>query len=107
MIPPLVKTPPDWPLPDPSEDQRWYGEIWLQYPLVSKPSPTYFGHIFQARSRFRVIMNEYCEAAFSSRPDLDLEKANGLHERLKLWHGNLPQPLTPKSIVLPGHLQLQ
>ncbi|KAF6810225.1 C6 transcription factor, partial [Colletotrichum sojae] len=106
MIPPLVKKPPDWPLPDPSKDQRWYGETWLQYPLVSKPSPAHFGHIFHARSRFRVIMNEYCEAAFSPKPYLDVEEANGLHERLKLWYGNLPQPLTPKSIVLPGHLQL-
>ncbi|TDZ32162.1 Nitrogen assimilation transcription factor nirA [Colletotrichum spinosum] len=106
MLQPLIKSPPDWPLPDPSQDGRWYGEIWLQYPLVPKPLPTYFGHMLQARSRFRVIMNEYCEAAFAPTPNLDLGHANRLHERLTFWYSNLPVSLKPKAIVLPGHLQL-
>ncbi|TDZ22302.1 Nitrogen assimilation transcription factor nirA [Colletotrichum orbiculare MAFF 240422] len=97
MLQPLIKAPPDWPLPDPSEDGRWYGEIWLQYPLVPKPLPTYFGHMLQARSRFRVIMNEYCEAAFAPTPNLDVGHAKRLHERLTFWASPSPHILLPSD----------
>ncbi|KAF3799371.1 Nitrogen assimilation transcription factor nirA [Colletotrichum gloeosporioides] len=106
MIPPLVKEPPDWPLPDPTREGDWYGEIWLQYPLVSDLQPTQFGHIFRTRAKFRVIMNEYCDAAFSPNGVISLDQANRLHERLRRWYSDLPEPLTPMMIALPGHFQL-
>ncbi|EQB58862.1 hypothetical protein CGLO_00836 [Colletotrichum gloeosporioides Cg-14] len=106
MIPPLVKEPPDWPLPDPTREGGWYGEIWLQYPLVSDLQPTQFGHIFRTRAKFRVIMNEYCDAAFSPNGVISLDQANRLHERLRRWYSDLPEPLTPMMIALPGHFQL-
>ncbi|EFY90076.1 C6 transcription factor, putative [Metarhizium acridum CQMa 102] len=65
LFPPLLKTPPDWPLPDPSKETGFYGEVWVKYPLSHNLSPSYFGQVFKARSEFRIIMNEYCQAAFS------------------------------------------
>ncbi|KAF5506420.1 Nitrogen assimilation transcription factor nit-4 [Colletotrichum siamense] len=106
MIPPLVKEPPDWPLPDPTREGGWYGEIWLQYSLVPGLQPTHFGHIFRTRAKFRVIMNEYCDAAFSPNGVISLDKANSLHEKLRRWYSDLPEPLQPKTIALPGHFQL-
>ncbi|KAK2755598.1 C6 transcription factor [Colletotrichum kahawae] len=106
MIPPLVKEPPDWPLPDPTREGGWYGEIWLQYPLVSGLQSTHFGHIFQTRARFRVIMNEYCDAAFSPNGVISLDKANRLHDKLRRSYSDLPESLKPKTIALPGHFQL-
>jgi hypothetical protein len=107
MISPLLKKPPEFPLPDPSEDPQWYGEIWAKYPLNQSLSPSYFGHVFRVRSQFRIIMNEYCQVAYSKGSKVDLGKANELHSRLKTWFDGLPDPLLPKKIVLPGHLQLQ
>ncbi|KAG5982343.1 hypothetical protein E4U55_002034 [Claviceps digitariae] len=106
MSPPLLKEPPEWPLPDPSDDIDWYGEIWLQYPLNSTLSPCHFAHVIRSRSCFRIIMNEFCEAAYSDRQEISLEMANRFRARLRNWYDDLPAPLQPKTIVLPGHLQL-
>ncbi|KAK1716018.1 uncharacterized protein BDZ83DRAFT_635346 [Colletotrichum acutatum] len=89
MIPPSVQEPPDWPLPDPVKDSGWYAEIWLKYPLVPDLQPTHFGHILRARSKFRVIMNQYCNAAFSSNGTVSLDEARRLHEQLKSWYSDL------------------
>ncbi|KAK1452446.1 hypothetical protein CMEL01_16762 [Colletotrichum melonis] len=105
-IPPSVKEPPDWPLPDPEKDSGWYTELWLQYPLVADFQPTHFGHILRARARFRVIMNRYCDEAFSSNGTVSLHRAKKLHEQLEDWYGDLTEPLKPSMIALPGHLQL-
>ncbi|KAI9705941.1 MAG: hypothetical protein M1836_005347 [Candelina mexicana] len=106
MLSPLLKKPPDWPLPAPSEDSQWYGEIWVKYPLNHSLSPSYFGQVFRARCQFRVIMNEFCQLAYSKGSKVTLDKANELHSRLRSWYVDLPGPLLPKTIVLPGHLQL-
>lgn len=103
---PLLTKPPDWDLPDPLKEAQWYGEIWLKYPLSQNLSSTYFGHIFQARCRLRVIMNEFCQAAYSKDSALTLEKAGELHSQLQSWFIGLPKPLQPRTIVLPSHLQL-
>jgi len=109
MRPPGLKEPPNAPLPDPSEDAQWYSEVLLKYPLCQSLSPSYFGQVFRARCQFRVILNEFCSAAYSKDSGLavTLDKANALHLQLKSWYDNLPGPLLPKNIVLPGHLQLQ
>ncbi|CCE33506.1 related to nitrate assimilation regulatory protein nirA [Claviceps purpurea 20.1] len=107
MLAPLFEEPPQWPLPDPSHSgPSWYGEIWLKYPLDSTLSPCSFAHVIRSRCRFRVIMNDFCKAAYSERKDMSLERADQLHARLRHWYDTLPEPLQPKSIVLPGHLQL-
>ncbi|KAG5927461.1 hypothetical protein E4U42_002212 [Claviceps africana] len=106
MLPPLLKNPPEWPLPDFSADPDWYGEIWLQYPPSATLSPSYFAHVIRSRSCFRIIMNEFCRGAYSDGHDMSLQTANQLHARLRDWYDGLPGPLQPKAIVLPGHLQL-
>lgn len=107
MLPPLLKKPPEWALPDPTRNSQWYGEIWIKYPLNNGPSPSYFSHIFRARCQFRIIMNEICDAAYSEGSGITLDKAHRFRERLESWYKNLPVPLQPRTIVLPGHLQLQ
>jgi hypothetical protein len=107
MFAPLLRDPPDWHLPDPSEETEWYGEIWVKYPLSNRLLPSYFGQVFRVRSQFRVIMNDTCQAAYSKGSGVTLGKANEFLARLKGWFDGLPGPLLPKSIVLPGHLQLQ
>ncbi|ETN39142.1 uncharacterized protein HMPREF1541_05365 [Cyphellophora europaea CBS 101466] len=106
MLSPLLTKPPDWPLPDPSEDAQWYGEIWLKYPLSDRLSPSNFAHLLRARCLFRIIMNDFCHAAFSKGSRVTLAGAHGFRERLRCWYDELPGPLRPETIVLPGHLQL-
>lgn len=107
MFAPLLSQPPNWPLPDPLEDAQWYGDIWVKYPLVQRRLSSHFGYMFKARSEFRVIMNDACQAAYSKNSEMTLPKANELLSRLKGWYDGLPNPLLPKSIVLPSQLQLQ
>lgn len=107
MFAPLLSLPPDWPLPDPSTEDEWYGEIWVKYPMSNRRLPSYFGQVIKARSQFRIIMNEACQIAYSKGSEMNFDKANKLLSQLKLWYDNLPGPLQPKTIVLPGQLQLQ
>ncbi|KAK8070395.1 hypothetical protein PG997_010598 [Apiospora hydei] len=106
--PPLLKQPPHDPLPDPLKDAQWYGEIWLKYPASQVLSPAYFGYGFKAKCDFRLIMNEFCHAAYStgSGGSVSLDEANKLRARLLEWYHGLSRPLLPETIVLPAHLQL-
>ena len=107
MAAPLLSDPPDWHLPDPSATAEWYGEIWLKYPLSDCLVPSYFGQIFKARSQFRVIMNEACQATYLKDEEMTLNKAAGFLSQLQGWYDRLPGTLQPRYIVLPGHFQLQ
>lgn len=107
MFPPLLSEPPDWCLPDPSKEPEWYGEIWIKYHLSNYILSSDFGHVFKARSRFQITMNEACQVAYSKGSEMTLDKANNFLSRLKDWYSGLSGPLLPKSIVLPGHLQIQ
>lgn len=106
MFAPLLSDPPEWPLPDPTLDPGWYGEIWIQYPGSNRLFLSHFAEVFVTRSRFRIIMNEACQIAYSPNSDMTLDKANRFNERLRDWYNSLLSPLQPKSVVLPGHLQL-
>ncbi|KAL8822314.1 MAG: hypothetical protein Q9191_006949 [Dirinaria sp. TL-2023a] len=46
---PLLKKPPEWQLPDPSDFARWYGEVWTLVRLY------YLRHGFEAMDLFIVI----------------------------------------------------
>jgi hypothetical protein len=107
MFKPLLRQPPDWSLPEPSKDGKWYGEVWVKYPLSHHLLPSYFGQVFRAKSQFRVIMNKFCQAAYSKGAGVTLNKAYDLLSQLKTWYEGLSGPLLPKAIVLPGQLQLQ
>lgn len=107
MQPPLLQAPPDWPLSDASDATQWYGDIWTKYPLEHGLSPSYIGHVFRARCQFRVIMNEFCRAAYTPSLALAFDDIYSFRERLRSWYDSLPAILQPRAIVLPGHLQLQ
>ncbi|KAF5231123.1 hypothetical protein FAUST_9429 [Fusarium austroamericanum] len=49
MLAPLIKKPPVWVIPDPSEDPYWYGETWVKYPLNHGLSPLNMGEVLRAR----------------------------------------------------------
>ncbi|KAF4960207.1 hypothetical protein FGADI_1227 [Fusarium gaditjirri] len=82
MLSPLIKEPPKWPLPDPSQDPSWYGEIWVKYPLNHGLSPMHLGEVIHARSQFRIIMNEFCDAAFSEGSKVGLDLAYQFRKRM-------------------------
>lgn len=107
MFAPLLRDPPEWPLADPVSEAGWYGEVWIKYPGSDHLYPSYFAQVFETRSRFRIIMNESCQTAFSQNSVMNLDRAYPLLERLRGWYDALPTPLRPHSIVLPGHLQIQ
>lgn len=108
MAPPLLKKPPIYPLPNPSENARWYGEVWLNYPLSGSLIPSNFGQMYKAKSQFRVIMNEFCQTAYieNQESQMTLDIADRLLYKLKDWFNGLPASLLPKAIALPGQLQL-
>ena len=107
MFSPLLSDPPKWPLPDTTLEPGWYGEIWIPYPGSDNLCPSHFAEVFETRSRFRLIMNEACQIAYSQGSEMTLDKANQLYRQLRTWYSSLPGPLRPKSVVLPGLLQLQ
>lgn len=105
----MLKEPPATPLPDPVEQPQWYGELWVRYPLTQSPVPTHHGFQFKARAEFWTIMNEFSCLAFSDHRapcKLSINQIFTVHNRLKAWLHNLPEPLTPKNIVLPHQLKL-
>lgn len=63
--------------------------------------------MYKAKSQFRVIMNDFCQTAYTEGSEVTLAKANELLYKLKSWFNGLPGSLSPKQIALPGQLQLQ
>lgn len=76
-------------------------------PLEPWSFTLYVGEVLRARSQFRIIMNEFCEIAYSEGSKVDQYLAHHFRKRLEEWYNNLPESLTPKRIVLPGQLPLQ
>lgn len=109
LKPPPISKPPAIPLPDPVECPQWYGELWVKYPLSQSRLPTYHGLIFKAIADFWTIMNEVSTLTFSRHgppTKLSVEQIFQFYCRLKAWQSSLPEPLTPKKIVLPHQLKL-
>ncbi|KAL2178768.1 uncharacterized protein P884DRAFT_284140 [Thermothelomyces heterothallicus CBS 202.75] len=109
LQPPPIKKPPETPLPDPLEQPQWYGEQWLKYPLSQSRLPTYHGYLFKAIADFWTIINDISVATFSpnrSPVKLPAHQISEFYNRLRAWFHNLPEPLTPKKIVLPHQLKL-
>lgn len=52
-------------------------------------------------------MNETCHIAFTKGSKMTREQADRLHSRLRNWYDGMPGQLQPKTIVLPGQLQMQ
>lgn len=99
--------PPLVPVPDPSIDPLWFGEVWLQYPARRAPYSAHLGLQFKATSEMRVIMNEICVQRFAEGAVVPSERIDKFVLQLKLWYDGLPPHLSPKHIVLPSQLMLQ
>ncbi|KAI8663033.1 hypothetical protein LRP88_07241 [Fusarium phalaenopsidis] len=106
MHPPTLKHPPRVALPDPLRDPRWYGEVWLKYPLETTLFPAHFGQFFKARCRFLQIMNKVCEVYFADGAHVTLDQANAFYTQFRNWQYSLPDCLKPRFIVYPGHFNL-
>jgi hypothetical protein len=107
MIKPLLTKPPEEPLPDPTEDPDWYGEVWVRYPLNQTLSPLYFGQLFKVKAEQRLIMNKFCFRAYTEDVCVGMDEAYELFAQLVTWYENLPASFQPRTIVLPSQLQLQ
>ena len=106
---PLVPRPPYDPVPSSRESPEWYAQIWLRYPEHSVPINANFGVFFEYRARFRIIMAQYCNAAYGKQRDAALSIIDAHLYRLQMleWFESLPDSLRPENIVLPPQLQLQ
>jgi hypothetical protein len=106
---PPVTEPPKIPLPDPLEQPKWYGELWVRYPLSQSLFPTYHGLLFKAKADFWTIINEISSLTFSphrATSKLTVSEIFQFYQRLKAWLHNLPEPLSPAKIVLPHQLKM-
>jgi len=71
--------------------------------------PTYHGCLFKAIADFWTIINEISLVTFSpnrSPIKLSTHQIFQFYNRLRTWQQSLPEPLTPKKIVLPQQLKL-
>ncbi len=79
------------------------------YPLSQSLFPTHHGHFLKAKAEFWTIINDVALATFSHRHStykLTVGEVFRFCERLKAWLRDLPEPLTPRKIVLPHQLKL-
>lgn len=106
---PLVRTMPESLLPDPMVNPEWYSETWVRYPLSQSRLPTYHPMLFKAKADLWAIVNEYTlftVSRFERRELLPPSEVLPFYKRLVAWLDNLPEPLTPRRMVLPHQLML-
>ncbi|KAH6683674.1 hypothetical protein F5X68DRAFT_171888 [Plectosphaerella plurivora] len=103
---PHIKSPPAVPMPDPTEDPSWYGEVWVKYPLAQTLSRVFMAHMFRERCRLRTILAAASKALFEPGAALTPELAGYYAHLLDAWYHQLPECLRPRWIVHPTHFQL-
>ncbi|KAL7626163.1 hypothetical protein AAE478_002933 [Parahypoxylon ruwenzoriense] len=108
FMPPLIRDPPEYPLPDPILDSQWYGEIWVRYPLSQTLFPTNLGCIVKSNFDLRKLMNDIAAEIFEEGrpPKVTADKILECKSRLDVWFASLPDPLTPTKVVLPDHIKI-
>jgi hypothetical protein len=109
---PLLRTPPQSPLPDPDRDPDWYSEIWLKYPSTSVLVPMQYRYTFKAKVEFSLVLNTAMLQAYTSESDNQVVRSGTGRiietvEKLEAWYRTLPGPLLPSNIVFPSQLKLQ
>ncbi|KAI2631054.1 hypothetical protein GGR54DRAFT_628061 [Hypoxylon sp. NC1633] len=107
-LPPFIRDPPAYPLPDPTLDPEWYGEIWIRYPLSQKIFPINVGCIVKSNFDLRKLMNDMAAELFEEDepPLVTAEKILDCKSRLDMWFTELPEPLTPTKVVFPDHIKI-
>ncbi|KAK4216540.1 hypothetical protein QBC37DRAFT_86806 [Rhypophila decipiens] len=108
---PVIKDPPQSRLPDPNQYPEWYGELWVRYPYGLPRTPTHHALVWKARADLLTICIEYANLAFKESAsalvaELPVSQILKFYDRLIRWREELPDPLTPKKIVMPNHLKL-
>ena len=106
---PFLPGPPHDSLPSPTDRPGFYGQFWVQYAGHDVPINADFGVLFECRAKFRIIVAQYCSAAYREHK-ADSEPTDlAYYCRLQLleWFNALPVSLRPGNIVLPAQLQLQ
>ncbi|KAF4947294.1 hypothetical protein FSARC_14011 [Fusarium sarcochroum] len=108
---PLLRTPPQSPLPDPDLNPDWYGESWLKYPSTSVLVPMEYRYTFKARVEFSLILNAAMLQASTNESDNQIVRSGARRiietvEKLEAWYRTLPGRLLPSNIVFPSQLKL-
>ncbi|RBA09105.1 hypothetical protein FPRO05_14361, partial [Fusarium proliferatum] len=108
---PLLRTPPQSPLPDPDLNPDWYGEIWLKYPSTSMLVPMQYRYTFKARVEFSLVLNAAMLQTSTNESDNQAVRSGTGRivetvEKLEAWYRTLPGPLLPSHIVFPSQLKL-
>ncbi|KAI1641662.1 uncharacterized protein F4817DRAFT_45273 [Daldinia loculata] len=106
--PPHLKKAPEYPLPDPEVDSKFYGETWIRYPMSHRLYSVNMGHVIKANFELRHLMNEMSLDLFEDGkpPRIDVSKALECKSMLDNWFVNLPDILSPTKIVLPDHIKI-
>ncbi|KAK4454777.1 hypothetical protein QBC34DRAFT_140901 [Podospora aff. communis PSN243] len=104
---PLVRVPPETPLPDPASNQAWYGETWVRYPLSQSRLPMQHPVFCKAKTELWIIINEFSLFAFT-RPDprkvISPPELLPFYHKFVRWMRELPEPLTPRKMAFPHQL---
>ncbi|EGX93535.1 C6 transcription factor, putative [Cordyceps militaris CM01] len=106
---PLMDRRPEVHLPDPTDNQYWYGEIWLKYPSSDRLHACQFGDSFRARTNLSFILEDILWKHFSNpdeKPMFSIRQIASYHRKLEQWYNDLPEPLTPSRALFPVHLKL-
>ncbi len=108
-MPPLIREAPAFPLPDPTVDPQWYGEIWIRYPMSQTVYPVHLGTTIKCNFELRKMMNAMASELFEEDkpPIVTPGEILECKSRLDMWFTNLPDPLTPTKIVLPDQIKIQ
>ncbi|KAJ4406241.1 hypothetical protein N0V91_004693 [Didymella pomorum] len=104
---PLLKDPPQIPLPDMELDPQWYGETWVQYPHDQNLTALCLGHHMKAEAELFTIFNELSYLCFG-RPSRSLITSEilSLKGKFDAWKAALPGTLQPGALVLPHSFSL-
>ncbi|KAK3383676.1 hypothetical protein B0T24DRAFT_58979 [Lasiosphaeria ovina] len=108
---PLMKEPPESSLPDPIQCPQFYSETYVKYPSTQSRLPTYHGLLFKAKADLWSIANGITLVQVgpsnSNLPrKLSVDQILGFYNRMTAWLRNLPEPLSPRRIVMPHQLKL-
>lgn len=112
MTVPMIRTPPKSCLPNPETNPEWYGEMWLKYPLSVDLVPLRYSWVIKSKAEFSIILNEaileFKSSQGNQKPDKSrAERLEGIVKRLRRWHTELPNVLSPSKLAFPSQLKIQ
>ncbi|KAH7318265.1 hypothetical protein B0I35DRAFT_238375 [Stachybotrys elegans] len=106
---PLMPEPPQVPLPDPLQDEGWYGDFRVKYELDPIPYASHFPHLFRSHAKLSIILNAVAWRCFPGqgrRTEYSTKLALEAFRSLVDWYDQLPNSLKPVTVSFPSHLKL-